>query len=108
MGTAIELIPVGPIHRNLEPEQWVMRVRNLPSRDSRDPASAPIQARKYLLTWKPKTLSWTLGDISEEEGDAYRASAMQRGPPVADMSALAQDHELQHMSVSPERYADEP
>ena len=47
-----------------------------------------------------------LGDLTEEEGDAYRASAMARGPAVPDMSALAQDHELEHLSVSPERYAD--
>ncbi|CAE7934152.1 pol, partial [Symbiodinium necroappetens] len=105
-GTAFELIPVGLVHRNLEPEQWVLRIRNLPSPNSRDPASAPLHARKYLLTWRPKTTSWVLGDLTEEEGDAYRASAMVRGPPVPDMSALAQDHELDYLSVSPERYAD--
>ena len=101
-----KLIPVGLVHRNLEPEQWVMRVRNLPSPNSTDPASAPLQARKYLLTWKPRTTAWVLGDLTEEEGDAYRASTMARGPAVPDMSALAQDHELEHLSVSPERYAD--
>ncbi|CAE7453206.1 unnamed protein product, partial [Symbiodinium necroappetens] len=31
---------------------------------------------------------------------------MMRGPPVPDMSALAQDHELDYLSVSPERYMD--
>ena len=105
-GTAFELIPVGLVHRNLEPEQWVLRIRNLPPADSRDPAGAPLKARKYLLTWRPKTTSWVLGDLTEEEGDAYRASAMTRGPPVPDMSALAQDHELDCLSVSPERYMD--
>ncbi|CAE7516837.1 unnamed protein product, partial [Symbiodinium microadriaticum] len=105
-GTAFELIPVGLVHRNLEPEQWVLRIRNLPPAESRDPAGAPLKARKYLLTWRPKTTSWVLGDLTEEEGDAYRASAMIRGPPVPDMSALAQDHELDCLSVSPERYMD--
>ncbi|CAE7709541.1 unnamed protein product, partial [Symbiodinium necroappetens] len=104
-GTAFELIPVGLVHRNLEPEQWVLRVRNLPPAGSRDPAGAPLKARKYLLTWRPKTTSSVLGDLTEEEGDAYRASAM-RGPPVPGMSALAQDHELEYLSVSPERYMD--
>ena len=105
-GTAFELIPVGLVHHNLEPEQWVLRIRNLPSPNSRDPAGAPLQARKYLLTWNPRTTAWVLGDLTEEEGDTYRASAMARGPAVPDMSALAQDHELEHLSVSPERYAD--
>ena len=49
-GTAFELIPVGLVHRNLEPEQWVLRIRNLPPAESRDPAGAPLKARKYLLT----------------------------------------------------------
>ncbi|CAE7234238.1 TTLL6, partial [Symbiodinium sp. KB8] len=105
-GTAFELIPVGLVHRNLEPEQWVLRIRNLPSPDSRDPAGAPLHARKYLLTWNPRTMAWVLGDLTEEQEDKYRADAMARGPAVPDMSALAQDHELDHLSVSPERYAD--
>ncbi|CAE7948409.1 pol [Symbiodinium sp. KB8] len=103
-GTAFELIPVGLVYRNLEPEQWVLRIRNLPPSESRDPAGAPLKARKYLLTWRPKTTSCLLGDLTEEEGDAYRASAMARGPPVPDMSALA--HELDCLNVSPERYMD--
>ncbi|CAE7550172.1 unnamed protein product [Symbiodinium microadriaticum] len=52
-----------------------------------------------------QTLANRIVDL-EEEGDAYRASAMVRGPAVPDMSALAQDHELDYLSVSPERYAD--
>ena len=51
-------------------------------------------------------MAWVLGDLTEEQGDKYRSEAMARGPPVPDMSALAQDHELDYLSVSPERYAD--
>ena len=78
----------------------------VPSPDSRDPVGAPLHARKYLLTWNPRTMAWVLGDLTEEQGDKYRSEAMARGPPVPDMSALAQDHELDYLSVSPERYAD--
>ena len=53
-GTAFELIPVGLVHRNLEPEQWVLRIRNLPPAESRDPAGGPAQSQEVSPNLAPQ------------------------------------------------------
>ena len=67
-GTAFELIPVGLVHRNLEPEQWVLRIRNLPSPNSQRPGWRPSASAQVSAHVESQNLSMGAGGLDGGRG----------------------------------------